>query len=206
MRRPVPLTAVWRAGSGHAATYLVLVLYSLFGCVPWMTTVQLVATTAAAAAAAAALSIIAAAGGSEVNRRKERERDLRTPTKHGYPNDSIMHWIHSVAANQRNYQSPSWPGMFLNGGKMSTHEPPEVIMCFKQHSYWQLASICACSVSRGWWCAALFFPYVSLAFIHCGLTENECTKSLSAFRSHHQRVPCQGTANAFCLFPSVPRS
>lgn len=94
----------------------------------------------------------------------------------------------------------------LEWGKMSTHEPPEVIMCFKQHSYWQLASICACNVSRGWWCAALFLPYISLAFIHCGFTENECTKSLLAFHSHHQRVPCQGTANAFCLFPSMPRS
>lgn len=79
------------------------------------------------------LFIVAAAEGSQANpaggrrvKRRERERekgeDLRTPTEHGYSNDSIMHWIHSVAANQRNYQPPPRPGLFLvalNGRRAS---------------------------------------------------------------------------------------
>ena len=133
--------------------------------------------------------IIAAAEGSEVNRRKERvsvcvcvcerergRKDLRTPTKHGYPNDSIMHWIHSVAANQRNYQSPPWPGkvflfFFKDGEKTSIHDHPDCwcVFFFFCTACSQSSHVCIFFyVSR----RLLAMRSASIAGIHCGLIEN----------------------------------
>lgn len=69
------------------------------------------ATAAAgtAAAAAAAVVVVAAAAANlpsqeprGVDRRKGRGKGIFTDneSEHGYPYDSIMHWIHSVATNQ----------------------------------------------------------------------------------------------------------
>lgn len=172
------------------------------GCEPWMTTVQPVAATAAAAVAAR--SIYHRSGRGEWSEPEEGERkDLRTPTKHGYPNDSIMHWIHSVTAYQRNCKSPSWPGMFFFfcTEKISMlKKPSQLMICFKQQ-WSQSASVRAQNVSPGWWCAN-----VSLAaFIHCGFIENQCTKITIVGSLPPSASPpwSYTTAYVFCLFPSM---
>lgn len=77
-------------------------------------------------------------GERDVHRGKEAEKALQTPTKHGYPNDSIMHWIHSVATRQRHYQSSSRSGMFFGVGGNNENICYTTLSVVRQHrSVWR---------------------------------------------------------------------